>query len=254
MVKPAPPNAEPPEADVVICPSCGRRYAWRDSFYGNELHCKCGCSFRAQRRKVDLDAPDGHEHDARTYKQMMGSIQAKSPILEALENREDEARPDRLKDWYVPWVLLCVGWFGFLVLCSNLIDGGWGQIAAIVAIDTAAGVFVVWPITIVGIVLVANWFDKAVGQLLPTLLKTAAIALGGSLLSDVGFGAMLMTVGFEYSTPVIGFAFYIPTVLLAVAWMFDFSVMEATMVTMLIYLPKIGLAFAMPSLVPGVFP
>ncbi len=234
------------DASTVACPACGKQYVWKIAFLGNELSCKCGRQFRAI-------APPGampKTEEPETPAKLPGS--SKSPILEALERREDEVKANRWMEYHIPVILLLVGWFGGLVILTQWLETR--EALMLVGIQTAMGLVVFTPLIFGAVIAVASVFEKPVGLLVPTTLKVLAIAIGLAPLSDIITVAMFNLVEGEAWVLLVAFAMYVPTVVAPAATFFKLDVHEAAAVGFIVYLAKAGVLLMAPVLLPGMLP
>ncbi len=178
--------------DTIQCPDCGTRYKWRPSFANKQMHCRCGCVFIA---KPPAGAPtDGTpepEPDAAPPNHVNPFSAGTSPIQQALDEREFDAREPVVADKVLPAVLLGVGFVlgALLLLAMTRTWLQWsGGLAGLVAFELLVGV----PTMLGTMAWMAKVFDEGFGSLGQVLFKLAAVCLGTGMIADVLFGYLMV--------------------------------------------------------------
>lgn len=221
----------------IVCPDCGTTYRWRSDFADKELHCRCGAVFH---RPAEADG--GQASDETTRRFGSSSLGYKSPIVEALENRQYEARAPRFRDLYLPAFLLPVGLVLHVWLWTLFTDRWLTLLLAVLgAVAVQAAVFV--PIMLGALAMTAGWFQVALGNLFGVLFKAASLTLGLGAAADVLLFMMLVLLDFAWWTPLVGFAYYALPIGLPLAIMFGMNFHETALVIFMVYVPRVVAAY-----------
>ena len=251
----------------LTCPSCGRRYRWRDAFAGKQLQCKCGNAFEApasdpQRADADDDASDlsnaSSHGDAQpqaagpapprvnAYAAAMG---ARSSVQQALETREDEVQPSHFRERYLPLMLLPIGWVGgaalWWVICPSPTVAG-----VVIGAALVLQVLVFVPSLLIAVSMVARWLQLGLGTLQTVLFKCITLTLGPAATADALFTVMMVRTDFDWWALAAGYAFYLIIFGIPVAIIYEMNVYETALAVLLNFVPRViavytaALAFA----------
>lgn len=232
---------------TIACPSCDKHYRWRPEFAGKELACKCGAAFRPTAPPGAAVATPAPKAAPLKHPYAMEGV-GKSAVERALEAREDEAQPSRLRDLVVPVIVLPVGacvafgiWMG---LTGPPAHGFYAYGAA-----AAAEAFVFLPAAVLALVLVASWMDVAFGRLSTVLLKAGALTLGPAAIADALTVAILVGTDFDWSSVIAAFGMYAVLLIPLTMYLFEVAIYEAALWTLMVFLPRIAAGYmAVPPL------
>lgn len=234
---------------TVVCPGCGTRYRWRAAFAGKQLHCKCGVDFLAEPPPLDDTgasaeavgeaSPAAEPMRMSEYARAMGE---KSAVQRALERGEDAAQPSRVRELYLPTILLPVGWFASVVLWQRVTETPTAT-AMVVAGALLLQVLLFVPAMVAAMVTVARWFELGLGTLGPVLFKCLALTVGPGATADALLTWMMAAADFDWWLLAAGYAYYLILMGLPAALVFELNVYEAATAVALIFVPRIAAVY-----------
>ena len=239
----------------IVCPDCGRRYRWRATFAGKELHCKCGLSFDADEawkqarggaadRGEDGSAIAGGASDgaAARVDRYAAAFGARSSVEEALARREDEVQPSLWREYYVPMIGVPVGWLiGAMIwwlLCPT-----WWALLAVLGVVLVLQVCVFVPAKLAAVVTVARWLQLGLGTLGQVLFKGACLTLGPAAAADAMFTLMMVYTDFDWWALAAGYAFYVVIYGLPTAFVYEMNVAETALTVGMVFLPRVAAVY-----------
>lgn len=248
------PGTSAQESPSVVCPDCGTSYKWKPQFAGKELHCRCGCTFQPE-------TPQTVEQPAAQPEQVYGHYAAAmgrpSSIKHALEDRSFDAKPSRLRNVYIPAILLPTMFVievGLLFrFVPEVLTGWWWPIVVAVGLVILQTV-VLMPLMLVSLALTARWFDLELGPIGQVSFKAGALVLGTMGIADIFFMLTMVFFEFDHWALVAGVGYYLLTSAAPLAILFLTGVYETALVLALNFLPRVMIVYAMGLAWPHLFP
>lgn len=183
--------------------------------------------------KTKASSRNGNEDDAPAYR---------SPIVEALQRREDEVGDSPWRERYIPAAALLGGAAVHVLLWLAWIRGV-GPALTVTAAAIATQVIVFGPAMFAALASAARWLDAGLGTLRAMLTAIAAVTLGPAAVADALFVVLLVVADFDWWMIVAGFGFHFVLTGPLIALTLRFNVAETALTLCLCFAPRIFFAF-----------
>lgn len=205
------------------------------------------------------DAMNADVADSQTPAAAKTADEEASPPLSAVEHALYEGRFDTrdsmLLEVGLPIALLVVGVVLHIAVARTLVwpSATW-PVAAWIAVTFVLQVVFMLPLTVVSVLMTARWFDYSVGRLGFAMLKISAITFGSASLGDALIAAGILNYSFSWEVVVFGFAACLITAGVPAAALFRVGLHETAIFTLLMFAPRMILAFGIAACFPQKIP
>lgn len=189
IVEAPPTPAQQAAAETGRCPACNQ------SINPGAVICvKCGYNLKKGKRLQTDVADDGTPQALRKLPESlansaMANISGTSAITQALENREDEYKPSKIVDLWIPIGMIVLGLlitFGGSWLFRNYLpfeDKLDWKLHALISYPIQLIMMV--PLMVIAATITVKFMSTSFGPLLPGVLKLTAITLGPLAIADL---------------------------------------------------------------------
>lgn len=235
IVEAPPTPAQQAAAETGRCPACNQSIKT-----GAVICVKCGYNLKKGKRlQTDVaneDSPQavGKLPDA-LANSALANIGGTSSIAKALENREDEYKPSKIVDLWIPIVMIVMGLFitfGGCWLFQNYLplkDQLDWRLHALISYPIQ--LFVMVPLMLIAATMTVRTLSTSFGPLGPGVLKLTAITMGPLAIADILAAVLVpatIQIAIQGIIAAIGmyFAFYIIFCAPFLFMMFDLEYME----------------------------
>lgn len=238
----------------LTCAACGKSFRWRKELAGRTVRCKCGQKMTApdQPDASDSAAPASSASENTVKPEAPAplgglwtqALSAKASVVEtALEQREDDAKPEVFKDKYLPGAMIVLGVAGvtaaWIVMGSVQGSLSVGKSMLGAGLILASQVLIFLPLATASAFFVARLTETAFGDLPTTVFKLAAILLFAGAASDSVFFTMLVGQEFDFRVFFVGFALYTGSFGLLLWRLFDTDFHESMVFVVLLMTPRL---------------
>ncbi len=202
IVEAPPTPAQQAAAETGRCPACNQ------SINPGAVICvKCGYNLKKGKRlQTDVADEDSPQSSGKLPESLansaMANIGGTSAIAQALENREDEYKPSKIVDLWIPIGMIVLGLFITFVGCwlfQNYLpfekDLDW-RLHAVISYPVQ--LLLMAPLMLIAATITVKVLDTSFGPLLPGTLKLTAITMGPMAVADV-LVAVLVPAAMELS-------------------------------------------------------
>jgi hypothetical protein len=246
------------ETGRFTCSGCGKSYRWKPQIAGKRATCK-----QCQRELTVPGAPGVAAATFAAEPVAVGSSGAAaaatpapgiSPIMRALESREDERRSSPVRELYAPLIL------GLLGLCwmtayAYAVADAWPWRAAALGI-VLGGALLNVPLLFGAIMVTAHIAQMGFGDLVPGLIKIVGVALFGSIGADVlvvNVAPLMLEFGYYGIVAATGLLFASNLLLVALPlWvLFEMDLQEFGVTAVAVFVIKVVLLGVLLAMLPA---
>jgi DNA-directed RNA polymerase subunit RPC12/RpoP len=235
IVEAPPTPAQQAAAETGRCPACNQ------SINPGAVICvKCGYNLkkgkRLQTAVADEDSPQATAALPKALaNSALANISGTSAIAQALENREDEYKPNKIVDLWIPIGMILLGLFATFAGCWLVQDYlpfedkfDWRLYALI---SYPIQLFIMVPILLIAATMTVRTLSTSFGPLGPGMLKLTAITMGPMAIADILAAVLVpaaIAIALQGIIAAIGmfFAFYIIFSAPFLFMMFDLEYMD----------------------------